>query len=723
MANDSIAKAYVQLSVSGEGISEDISKALGGSGSKEGTNFGTTFLKGAGAVISAGASVIGGTIATLWNTATATASAGDEIDKMSKNIGISRDAYQEWGYVMQLAGGDVNSLQASMKTLSSVITDATAGGKEASAKLDAIGLSAEQLVGLNLEDQLSLVVAQLQGMEQGAERTAYATDLLGRSATSMGALFEMTAEEVENAKNKAHDYGMVLSDEAVTSSAMFQDSLTTLQNTASGLGKSLTATMLPSLTQVMDGISMLFAGESGADEVIANGVNAMVESFSSLIPKFTRIITQLAGPLLSGASDLIISLADAMLGAIPQLLPVLSSIMSKLASSMLVLMPKFLEVGMGILIAMVQGIGNLAPTLIPEIVSTITDMMTILFSNADTLVDVAVVMIQGLSDGIITAIPILLEALPTVIGAFYSFFENSYASVLEIITIILQLIAKAIPLVINTLVKIMPEIVVAIANALTSSGPEIAVAFVELFLTFLSVLPQIEADIISQMPTVISAFVEGFKNGWPEIQESAMNSFAVMMNGFYNSENLKNLKENIDRIIQSFKDNFGAKFEEFKSIGSNIIQGLIDGIKGMWSSVVGTVSDIANGISDAFKNFFGIHSPSKLFYSYGEFLDEGLADGINASADVVGDAMNGLATDMNSNISTEVTSVPSNATYRTSGSYSAKDEVVRLLAQYLPIIADKDAVIEINADADGMFEMVRRQNQIFKKSNGYSAFA
>lgn len=72
-------------------------------------------------------------------------------------------------------------------------------------------------------------------MESGAERTAAANDLLGKSAVDMAAVLNTSVEETERLKQEAEDYGMVMSNEAVAASAAFEDSLTKLSHTAGGL--------------------------------------------------------------------------------------------------------------------------------------------------------------------------------------------------------------------------------------------------------------------------------------------------------------------------------------------------------------------------------------------------------------------------------------------------------------------------------------------------------
>ena len=201
----------------------------------------------------------------LWDMANDVGSAGDQIDKTSQKIGISAESYQKWGYVFERCGADVNNLQTGMKKLSTVITDAAGCSDSAAEKLSAVGLSIEELNGKSQDEQLSMVITALQGMKAGAERTAAANDLLGKSAVDMAAVLNTSVEETERLKQEAEDYGMVMSNEAVAASAAFEDSLTRLSHTAGGLKNRMVGELLPGITQITDGLADLLAG-SGRTE-------------------------------------------------------------------------------------------------------------------------------------------------------------------------------------------------------------------------------------------------------------------------------------------------------------------------------------------------------------------------------------------------------------------------------------------------------------------------
>lgn len=79
------------------------------------------------------------------------------------------------------------------------------------------------------------------------------------------------------------------------------------------------------------------------------------------------------------------------------------------------------------------------------------------------------------------------------------------------------------------------------------------------------------------------------------------------------------------------------------SIGKNMIQGLINGIKNMAGNVVGAIGSVVNGAISKAKKTLGINSPSKLFMQFGKWTGEGLAIGIDDENNRVTKASKGLA--------------------------------------------------------------------------------
>ena len=134
-----------------------ISSGLGKIGSLAGTG-----LKAAAAGVAAvtAAGVAAGTA--FVNAANATASYGDNVDKMSQKLGISAEAYQKWDFVLQQNGASIEGLQTSMKTLA---TQAQNNAEE----FKALGITEEEVANLSQEELFERTIAGLQGMEEGTD--------------------------------------------------------------------------------------------------------------------------------------------------------------------------------------------------------------------------------------------------------------------------------------------------------------------------------------------------------------------------------------------------------------------------------------------------------------------------------------------------------------------------------------------------------------------------
>ena len=75
---------------------------------------------------------------------------------------------------------------------------------------------------------------------------------------------------------------------------------------------------------------------------------------------------------------------------------------------------------------------------------------------------------------------------------------------------------------------------------------------------------------------------------------------------------------------------FGNAWELLRGIGSQIMQGLLNGLRDAWKAIETWVNDKVNWIKNAFKKAMKIGSPSKVFYEYGQNIVEGLALGMDS---------------------------------------------------------------------------------------------
>ena len=580
----------------------------------------------------------------IWDMATQTAEAGDAIDKTSQKIGISAESYQEWDYVFQRCGADVNGLQTGMKKLSGVITDAASGSASAADKLAAVGLSIEDLNGKSQDEQLSIVIAALQNMESGAERTAAANDLLGKSAVDMAAVLNMSAEETQALVDEAHDYGMIMSNEAVAASAAFEDSLTKLQGTVGGLKNRMVGELLPGITMIMDGLTDLVAGNEQAGEELKAGVESVIGSISEMIPQVIELLSLIIAAVLESAPQIIQALAQGILTAIPALIPVVLEVITQLVATLVELLPQIIEAGMQIIASLIMGIAEALPTLIPQIVEVVVQMVQTLIDNLPLILDAALQLIEGLAQGILDAIPVLIEALPEVIMGIVNFLLDSIPEIIDTGIKLLTSLIDALPTIIQTIVAAIPQIINGIINAVLGAIPQIIQAGIQLLISLIQALPQIITTIVAAIPEIISGIVNAVINNIPLIVQAGIDLLTSLIQNLPTIivEIVKAIPQIITGIVNALMNGISSIVE----VGANLVRGLWQGIQQLaswlWDKVSGWISSIWNGILD----FFGIASPSKEMAWVGQMMVKGLSGSIEDNGDEAVKAAEAMSEDI-----------------------------------------------------------------------------
>lgn len=103
-------------------------------------------------------------------------------------------------------------------------------------------------------------------------------------------------------------------------------------------------------------------------------------------------------------------------------------------------------------------------------------------------------------------------------------------------------------------------------------------------------------------------------------------------------------KEAATNLFNNIVDTIKSLPDKLKSIGSDIVEGLWNGINDMAGWISGKISSFGEGVLGGIKDFFGIHSPSKVMADeVGKFIPEGLAVGIEKNAKTVLSSMRDLS--------------------------------------------------------------------------------
>lgn len=601
------------------------------SAEKKGSNFGSGLLKatklGGAALAAVGTAAIATGTAIVGAT-NDIASYGDNIDKMSQKIGISAEAYQEWDAILQHSGASVDSLQPAMKTLATQAQKGNVAFKK-------LGISEEQVANLSQEDLFSAVVAGLQNMEESTERTAIASELLGRGATELGALFNTTAEETENMRQKVHELGGVMSNEAVADAAKFQDTLQDMTTAFDGLKRGMISDFMPVITEVMEGLTAIFSGdESGVaklSEGIGNFANKIIESLPDI---------------LDAGAEIVKTLLNVILENLPTLIDAGMEVIAELATGILDNLPEIITTAIEIIKTLAIGLIQALPNLIPAVVDIVLDIVDILIDNIDLLVDGAIAIVVGLAEGIIKALPRLLDRAP------------------EIIEKLVQAIIRNVPKLLEAAVQIITKLV---------------------------------SGIIQNLPKLISAA--------GQIIVSLVSGIGQLFGKVLNIG-----KEIIDKV----KEGLFSKIKDAANWGKDMLDNFIGGIK----QKVGAVVDAVKGVGEKIKNFLGFSEPDEgplsNFHTYApdmmKLFTKGIADNEDMLYNQIKDTFDFgdmLTADVNVN--------------KVSGGAFGYGSDTSVIVELLRQLVDKE-VVTISADADGIFNIVRRKNNEYYEHTGDYAF-
>lgn len=233
-------------------------------------------LKGACTAVGIGFGAVTATAGVLINK---TIEAGDRIDKMSQKIGMSRQAFQEWDFIMSQNGGSVESLQMGYKALANQMGGVQKGSKDSIGYFKKLGVAVKDNHGQlrKQEDVFNDTVRALQNMKNPTEKAIIANKLFGKSAIEMKPLLNQTSESVDTLRKRANDLGMVMSDEAVDASVKLTDSIDAIQRSFSAFGNQIGAQLVPYVQQLADELINHLPQIKSALNPVLNGLSNTIK--------------------------------------------------------------------------------------------------------------------------------------------------------------------------------------------------------------------------------------------------------------------------------------------------------------------------------------------------------------------------------------------------------------------------------------------------------------
>ena len=709
-------------------------------------------LKGVGVAMGAAITAIGASAvaagAGLYNMAKETAAAGDSIDKTSIQLGISRQSLQEWDYVLTQNGASLYNFQYGMRRVQGAMGDLSEDGGKVGKAITRLGLDFDEIRSKSPDEAMNAVVTAFQGMEEGADKTALALQIFGqRGGMQLMPMLNSTAEATDELRQRAHELGMVMSDDGVDASVAFTDSMDTLSRTFGGVKNSIGSQLLPGLTMVTDGLADLIAGNDGAAESIKEGALEIVESLGTVLPQLLSTLTTVVESIAEIAPDIISSLITGITNNLPMLIGAVSSILNALLQGIsqalpmliegaleLVLalvegilnnLPMLLEAAIQVVVTLVQGIAEALPQLIPAIVEAVVTMVQALIDNLPLLLEAALQLIVGLAQGLLDALPVLIEALPGIIVGIVEFLIDSIPIIIDAGIELLTSLIDALPEIIVAIVEAIPLIIDGILTAVFGAIPQLIDAGIRLLVSLIENLPTIIIEIVRAIPQIIRGIVNAIIGAIPQLVQAGVQLFIALIQNLPTI--IMELVRAVPQIVRELIDAFMSFISNFADIGMNMIRGIWDGIRNMgaWlrDQITGFVSNALGGLA----RFLGINSPSKYMADlFGKNMALGIGVGFEDEMDAVCKTMqdaiptslDGPDIDMDGGIYSALDGAGTAVTLDSIG--FKLDSIASMMAQMFPALIealDMKVVLDDGTLVGRLTPEINRNLALFQKRN------
>lgn len=211
----------------------------------------------------------------------------------------------------------------------------------------------------------------------------------------------------------------------------------------------------------------------------------------------------------------------------------------------------------------------------------------------------------------------IMEAAPQLLGALFpiiSTLGDSFATYLPIIADFgVDIITTLVSGIGNSLPTLIPQAVDAILgvfnNGIVGNLDTILEAGFDLVFGLIEGISEGLPKLIDGASEMVANIVVGLVENLPLIIEMGIKIILSLINGI-----LKSLPKLLTQA-QEIGKRIGEKFTNinWKQIGQNIVQGIINGVKSMGTALWNTMTNMANRALDTVKNALGIHSPAKAF--------------------------------------------------------------------------------------------------------------
>lgn len=196
----------------------------------------------------------------------------DEIGDTAERLSVTADSLVKLQRAAEITGGDVDGVAKSLAILQRNLGDAAGGQGGALKALQKLGLNAQELVKLDLDESFRRIVERISEIPTPAERASMAADLFGKSASNLTGLITQGSSAFAEAATDVKVYGAALDDVRMNSIDKTKKAMEQWEMASKGFWDELAMTSAPAMAELYKGATTMLLMAKNNPMAAAKGV-------------------------------------------------------------------------------------------------------------------------------------------------------------------------------------------------------------------------------------------------------------------------------------------------------------------------------------------------------------------------------------------------------------------------------------------------------------------
>lgn len=277
MANP-VASILVQIGADTRGIESGgrrASKSLDDLGRKA-AELGAKMAALGAAAAAAGAAMVAGLVKSGL-------SAIDTQAKLARSLDGSVDSLRTLQLAAQNAGISADAMSANIQRMNRRLGEmATTGAGPAAAWIDRLGLSAQELLALPLDERVSRISDEISQLSTSAEMASAAFAIFGDGGLKMVPMLQEGSEAIRSARKEVEEFGLTLSDVDARQVEAANDAIGRMAHVMESVRNKITVALAPLLGELAERFNGLARANEGFGGHAMRAIEAALAGFAKL---------------------------------------------------------------------------------------------------------------------------------------------------------------------------------------------------------------------------------------------------------------------------------------------------------------------------------------------------------------------------------------------------------------------------------------------------------